>query len=155
MTDPHLTALALGSDLTNLGGLDLNSNEVLYPTFTSPWSDRDGSGAYARRRHHRERHFELPKCYYVQPPALKTSHLAKFTLETLFYIFYNMPRDTLQVYAAKELVNRHWIYYKKTRIWITQVQKDPKSNPELQYFCIQSWTRKQLIGPLDKAHIMT
>merc|ERR1719419_1280063 len=84
MTDPHLTALALGSDLTNLGGLDLNSNEVLYPTFTSPWSSKDGSGAYARRRQHRERHFELPKCYYVQPPALKTSHLAKFTLETLF-----------------------------------------------------------------------
>merc|ERR1719334_410797 len=99
MTDPHLTALALGSDLTNLGGLDLNSNEVLYPTFTSPWSDRDGSAAYTRRRHHRERHFELPKCYYVQPPALKTSHLAKFTLETLFYIFYNMPRDTLQEVA--------------------------------------------------------
>merc|ERR1719193_2938008 len=113
MTDPHLTQLALGSDLTNLGGLDLNSNEVLYPTFISPWSDRDGSAAYTRRRHHRERHFELPKCYYVQPPALKTSHLAKFTLETLFYIFYNMPRDTLQVYAAKELFNRKWHYYKK------------------------------------------
>jgi len=47
--------------------------------------------------------FVLPTCYYMQPPALKTSHLSKFLLETLFYIFYNMPRDTLQVYAAKEL----------------------------------------------------
>src|SRR6185437_4769396 len=47
--------------------------------------------------------YVLPYCYYMQPPALKTSHLAKFKPETRFYIFYNMPKDTLQVYAAKEL----------------------------------------------------
>ena len=38
----------------------------------------------------------------MQPPALKTGHFYKFQLETLFYIFYNMPRDTLQAYAQTE-----------------------------------------------------
>ena len=40
-------------------------------------------------------------CYYMQPPPLKTSHLSKFQLETLFYIFYAMPRDVLQVRLAR------------------------------------------------------
>ena len=39
----------------------------------------------------------------MQPPALKTSHLSKFQLETLFYIFYNMPKDTLQVTISQGL----------------------------------------------------
>jgi hypothetical protein len=58
--------------------------------------------------------------YYMQPPALKTSHLAKFTLETLFYIFYNMPKDTLQVYAAKELYKREWRYHKELKLWFSR-----------------------------------
>merc|ERR1719273_467789 len=158
MTDPHLTALALGSDLTNLGGLDLNSNEVLYPTFTSPWSDRDGSASYTRRRHHRERHFELPKCYYVQPPALKTSHLSKFTLETLFYIFYNMPRDALQVYTAKELYNRNWVYHKLLKTWITE-ETSAEGVKVIVYFDVVSWSRRldgrNLDWSQEQANIMS
>jgi CCR4-NOT transcription complex subunit 2 len=38
MTDADRNALALGSDLTSLG-LNLNSNEQLYSTFASPWSE--------------------------------------------------------------------------------------------------------------------
>ena len=36
MSDPDLTTLALGTDLTTLG-LNLNSPEPLYKTFGSPW----------------------------------------------------------------------------------------------------------------------
>jgi CCR4-NOT transcription complex subunit 2 len=39
MTDPDLTTLALGTDLTTLG-LNLNSPENLYKTFGSPWADQ-------------------------------------------------------------------------------------------------------------------
>ena len=38
MTDPDLTTLALGTDLTTLG-LHLNSPENVYRTFASPWAD--------------------------------------------------------------------------------------------------------------------
>ena len=93
MTDQDLNTLALGTDLTTLG-LNLNSSDCLYATFASPWADSPAQ---------RDPEFTLPQCYYMQPPALKTGHFSKFQLETLFYIFYNMPRDTLQAYAATEL----------------------------------------------------
>jgi len=38
MTDPDLTTLALGTDLTTLG-LNLNSPDNLHKTFASPWAD--------------------------------------------------------------------------------------------------------------------
>jgi hypothetical protein len=93
MTNADLNTLALGSDLTTLG-LNLNSSECLYSTFASPWAEAPTT---------REPQFSLPMCYYMQPPPLKTSHLSKFQLETLFYIFYAMPRDVLQAYSAQEL----------------------------------------------------
>jgi CCR4-NOT transcription complex subunit 2 len=61
---------------------------VLYATFAGPWSDGPAGG---------EPQFQLPQCYYMQPPSLKTTHFSKFTLESLFYIFYAMPSDILQV----------------------------------------------------------
>eukprot|EP00658_Telonema_sp_P-2_P081240 TRINITY_DN8282_c0_g1_i2.p1 TRINITY_DN8282_c0_g1~~TRINITY_DN8282_c0_g1_i2.p1 ORF type:complete len:429 (-),score=85.30 TRINITY_DN8282_c0_g1_i2:98-1384(-) len=98
MTSADLNTLALGTDLTTLG-LNLNSTEPLYSTFASPWAD-----APCRR----EPDFALPHCYYMQPPTLKTGHVQKFQLETLFYIFYMMPKDTLQAVAASELHARDW-----------------------------------------------
>lgn len=40
-SDPDLTTLALGTDLTTLG-LNLNSPEALWKTFASPWADGPG-----------------------------------------------------------------------------------------------------------------
>lgn len=57
-------------------------------------------------------------CYYNQPPVLKTTHLSKFHLETLFYIFYSMPKDVLQAYAAQELYSRDWRYHVELKIWL-------------------------------------
>merc|ERR1719183_233639 len=88
MTDPDLNTLALGLDLTTLG-LNLNSPECLYATFASPWADTPTT---------KDPQFTLPQCYNMQPPALKTGHLSEFALETLFYIFYAMPQDSLQAY---------------------------------------------------------
>ncbi|CAN1283113.1 Probable NOT transcription complex subunit VIP2 (Fragment) [Linum perenne] len=45
-----------------------------------------------------------------------------FTLDTLFYIFYSMPKDEAQLYAANELYNRGWIYHKEQRVWLIRVQ---------------------------------
>ena len=68
----------------------------------------------------------------MQPPALKTSHLSKFTLETLMYIFYMMPRDTLQVYAAKELYAREWRYHKDIKLWLTRSRRQQSQQSQQQ-----------------------
>eukprot|EP00019_Armaparvus_languidus_P011200 CAMPEP_0168579636 /NCGR_PEP_ID=MMETSP0420-20121227/337_1 /TAXON_ID=498008 /ORGANISM="Pessonella sp." /LENGTH=339 /DNA_ID=CAMNT_0008613635 /DNA_START=1984 /DNA_END=3000 /DNA_ORIENTATION=+ len=99
MTDADRNTLALGTDLTTLG-LNLNSSETLYATFTSP---------FAERQTKREPDFYLPACYYTQPP-MQPAHtkIANFADEILFYIFYSMPNDTMQLYAAAELYKREW-----------------------------------------------
>ncbi|KAK8544970.1 hypothetical protein V6N13_066281 [Hibiscus sabdariffa] len=112
MTDPDLASLALGIDLTTLG-LNLNSSENLYKTFGSPWSDEPAKG---------DPEFTVPQCYYAkQPPALHQGYFSKFTVDTLFYIFYSMPKDEAQLYAANELYNRGWFYHKEHRCWFIRV----------------------------------
>merc|ERR1712091_459262 len=132
MTNADLNTLALGSDLTTLG-LNLNSSECLYSTFASPWAEAPTT---------REPQFTLPLCYYMQPPPLKTSHLSKFQLETLFYIFYAMPKDVLQAYAAQELYNREWQYHQDLKLWFKRGSTtDGLSTTTNQYiyFDINSW----------------
>jgi len=137
MTDPALNMLALGTDLTKLG-LNLNSSDSLYATFAYPCAENPCR---------REPDFVLPYCYYMQPPALKTSHLGKFKLYTLFYIFYNMPKDTLQVYAAKELYNRDWRYHKELKMWFTRpsetaISQHGYDRNTIIYFDINSWEQR-------------
>ncbi|XP_039027747.1 probable NOT transcription complex subunit VIP2 isoform X2 [Hibiscus syriacus] len=112
MSDPDLTSLALGIDLTTLG-LNLNSSENLYKTFGSPWSDEPAKS---------DLEFTVPQCYYTkQPPTLHQGYFSKFTVDTLFYIFYSMPKEEAQIYAANELYNRGWFYQKEHRFWLIRV----------------------------------
>ncbi|GKV08202.1 hypothetical protein SLEP1_g19868 [Rubroshorea leprosula] len=108
MSDADLTSLALGIDLTTLG-LNLNSTENLHKTFGSPWSEEPAKG---------DPEFTVPQCYYAkQPPPLHQGYFSKFLVDTLFYIFYSMPKDEAQLYAANELYNRGWLYHKEHRLW--------------------------------------
>ncbi|GFQ01351.1 probable not transcription complex subunit vip2 [Phtheirospermum japonicum] len=113
MVNPALTSLALGIDLTTLG-LNLNSSETLHKKFASPWSDEPVRG---------EPEYNVPECYYAkQTPPLKQSYFARFRPETLFYIFYSMPKDEAQLFAANELYNRGWFYHRELRLWLTRVK---------------------------------
>jgi len=139
MSDADRNALALGNDLTALG-LNLNTTGNLYSTFASPWSENPTS---------REPHYQLPMCYYMNPPALKTGHLSKFQLETLFYIFYALPKDVLQAYAAQELYTRKWKYHADLKRWFKQAessdgvpQNGNNGNPQYFFFDINSWDRR-------------
>mmetsp|Transcript_19347 Transcript_19347/g.22411 ORF Transcript_19347/g.22411 Transcript_19347/m.22411 type:complete len:428 (+) Transcript_19347:119-1402(+) len=145
MTDADRNALALGSDLTLLG-LNLNSSDQLYSTFASPWSESPTS---------REPQYQLPICYYMQPPALKTGHLSKFQLETLFYIFYALPRDVLQAYAAQELYAREWKYHVDLKLWFRRASAaDGVTNTgggvQFIYFDINSWERRLFTGNMSQ-----
>ncbi|KAH9701039.1 NOT2 3 5 domain-containing protein [Citrus sinensis] len=71
MSDPDLTSLALGIDLTTLG-LNLNSTENLHKTFGSPWSDEPAKG---------DPEFTVPQCYYAkQPPALHDNFVVHYEM---------------------------------------------------------------------------
>lgn len=63
MSNPDLTTLALGTDLTTLG-LNLNSRDNLYRTFASPWAEGPVKG---------EPEFTLPQCYVHEAPPLQVS----------------------------------------------------------------------------------
>ena len=107
MPDRDVHALALGYDLATLG-LNLNTSDPLHSSFAYPWGDTPVT---------HEPHFTLPQCYKMPQPALKTGHLARFEYSTLFYMFYGMPRDILQAYAAQELYAREWRYHPELKLW--------------------------------------
>ncbi|XP_039791637.1 probable NOT transcription complex subunit VIP2 isoform X5 [Panicum virgatum] len=112
MNDAELASLALGIDLTTLG-LNLNSPDNLYKTFGSPWSNEPAKG---------DPDFHIPSCYFSeQTPALQTILFQKLHLATLFYIFYSMPKDEAQLYAAHELYSRGWFFHKESRLWFTKI----------------------------------
>ncbi|KAK3816679.1 MAG: hypothetical protein J3Q66DRAFT_283374 [Benniella sp.] len=118
-TDQDSSILALGRDLTTLG-LSLNSAEPLYGAFASPWFELHSSVDV-------EAEFHVPACYNVQPPPPPHAKLSSVLDETLFYIFYSMPRDALQDAAAAELYNRHWRYHKELRLWLMKDQSSEQS----------------------------
>jgi len=138
MTDADRNALALGTDL-NLLGLHLGSTEQVYSTFAGPFAEEQA----------KEPHFTLPSCYYMSPPALKTGHLAKFQLETLFYIFYALPKDILQAYAAQELYNREWKYHTELQLWCLL------DNGQYVYFDKQAWERRVWNKPVDTTQFLS
>ncbi|MCO5599614.1 hypothetical protein L7F22_053720 [Adiantum nelumboides] len=111
MSNHDLTTLALGTDLTTLG-LDLNARDNLYKRFASPWAEGPAKG---------EPEFTLPQCYVHEAPPLQPGYFTKFQQATLFYIFYSMPNDEAQLYAANELYNRGWFYHKDLRTWFARV----------------------------------
>ncbi|GJJ76197.1 CCR4-NOT transcription complex subunit 2 [Entomortierella parvispora] len=119
MADQDSTTLTLGRDLTTLG-LSLNSADPLYGTFASPWFEVPASSDV-------EAEFHVPACYNVQPPPSAQAKLSSVMDETLFYMFYSMPRDALQDAAAAELYNRQWRYHKELRLWLMKDQTSEQS----------------------------
>jgi len=58
---------------------------------------------------------KLPNCYLKQNPKLTS--LGPFPDKTLFYMFYNMPHDQLQIEAARELQKRKWAFSIHRNVW--------------------------------------
>ncbi|KAJ2782335.1 bck1-like resistance to osmotic shock [Coemansia interrupta] len=114
-----LTTNEYGFDVSKFG-LPLPSAGLLYPTFGSPWTDQSQSYGLI------EPDFKLPACYNASHTQPAMTKIQSFVDETLFYIFYTMPRDELQLAAAEELYRRQWRYHKEMRLWLT---KDPESQP--------------------------
>lgn len=92
----------------------------------------------------------------MQPPALKTGHLSKFQLETLFYIFYALPKDVLQAYAAQELYSREWRYHGELKLWFKRASTadgltaTAASTGQYLYFDINTWERRLFNGNMNQ-----
>ncbi|KAA8650621.1 uncharacterized protein ATNIH1004_003308 [Aspergillus tanneri] len=114
---PDVASLAVGQDLMTLG-LDLNQPEPLHTSFASPFvASMTGVPL--------EQDFALPSCYNVANIQPLQSRIPSFSDETLFYIFYSMPRDVMQEVVAEELMGRKWRYHKIERCWLTRDETYP------------------------------
>mmetsp|Transcript_1065 Transcript_1065/g.1177 ORF Transcript_1065/g.1177 Transcript_1065/m.1177 type:complete len:172 (-) Transcript_1065:2923-3438(-) len=123
MEQTDQTVFAIGQDI-NLLGLDLSTDSQILKKLPSPWAETSRSEV--------EPYFTLPESIrsenIIPPPEPCDSKIQSFSDETLFYIFYMKPRDTLQEYAARELVARNWRYHKDIQVWLT---KDSNVEPVL------------------------
>lgn len=142
VTVQDINTLALGTDLTTFG-LNLNSSDSLYPSFSSPFTDIAQAP---------EPQFSTPACYMMHPPSLKSEHLSKFQLETLFYMFYAMPKDILQACASQELYRREWRYHTELRVWLKAraPQELMQSHPNVQFVFFDSaaWEARLFATPV-------
>lgn len=144
--DRDIPALALGTDLSAPGvplapsgggggaGLPPHPTHALFP---SPWAKEPAP---------REPHYVMPASYRMPQPALKTGHLAKFDATTLLYIFYAMPRDVLQAYAAQELYAREWRYHRDLKLWFKAEAAAPGKPSGYVYFDVGSWAKVPYTG---------
>ena len=84
--------------------------------------------------------FILPKCF------------DKFDEKTLFYIFYFMTRDVLQLHAGDHLYKKGWLYNFKFQIWFRTV----KDTDKWEFFNPLEWKIEEYIyGPVDKQHFLS
>lgn len=128
-SNPNLVTLAMGQDLTGLG-LNLNSQENLYPTFGGPFSDQPCRWVnletlvvlshpircfsdwwilvFVCVLHCRPQDidFHVPPEYLVNSSIrdkLSTLALKKYKDDLLFFLFYTNVGDFMQLAAAAEL----------------------------------------------------
>ena len=114
------SAVFFGQDLSNIG-LDMESEQPLYPTFTPFPSTNPSGGAFDFQDRHVVPDFELPSAYTVTNVPALINRLGAVSDETLFCIFYQQPRSILQEQAAQQLTERDWRWHKVLRQWL---QKD-------------------------------
>lgn len=113
---------SMGQDVDILG-FDLADDSSILQNLGLPWLETSVTDV--------EPHFLLPSTIHdagIPSPEPCDTKIQSFQDETLFYIFYTKPRDTLQEYAARELVARNWRYHRDIQAWLT---KDSNVEPVL------------------------
>ncbi|RMZ81457.1 hypothetical protein DV738_g2254, partial [Chaetothyriales sp. CBS 135597] len=105
-------SLTKGQDL-GAHGLNMNSDQPLLPTYTGPFA---APNSHPLRPMDTE--YSIPDCYTVKKVAPLHTRINSFSDETLFYIFYSMPRDFMQVLVAQELMERKWRYHMREQMWM-------------------------------------
>jgi hypothetical protein len=92
-------------------GLDLQYERPILPFLHSILSEAPLAG---RSSHRIPQHFRE-----IVPPGTPQERLARFTAETLLFIFETEPRSGLQAAVADELGKRGYVYDEETERWRT------------------------------------
>ena len=140
------SSVIFGQDLSTLG-MDLDSPDPLYPTFTPFPAVGSSSSEFNFHDRHMVPDYTLPSAYTVtNVPSLSSrmsalqdgkaedcyprSYTYQLTslAETLFSIFYQNPRAVEQELAAQELMNREWRWHKVLRQWLQRDSANMSSN---------------------------
>lgn len=111
--------LAKGKDLSSLESNKKNI-ECMSSYFSGPQVDQDIEGSEFPE-------FTLPPSYFVSKPILKAKMIKSYQIETLFYVFYNMPGELVQSCVADELYKRNWVYEPKKQTWFSKTGEDWKT----------------------------
>ncbi|KAL9081859.1 MAG: hypothetical protein Q9159_006961 [Coniocarpon cinnabarinum] len=151
--NPDQTAVRLGMDLNQLG-LDLNRQGPLHTDWAGPFADQNTRPVVP--------HFQLPTAYTVQNVPPLEEKLPSFSDETLFTIFYSMPRDKAQELAANELYSRDWRWHKRMQQWMMKAKEfgEPVQLPSQKeergwyyFFDLQNWKRERKEFILNYEHL--
>ncbi|CAJ1400931.1 unnamed protein product [Effrenium voratum] len=102
----------------------------------------------------RDPDYNLPHSYYMNPPVMKQGHLQKFAVETLFYMFFNMPKELYQASSAVELYSRGWRYHKVEKTWFA-LQEDQARNLRWVYFDPNTWEKKYATKHVEQSGFLT
>lgn len=137
----NLQKLFLGFDLTTLG-LKLNSSDYIHKTFSSPTTDQ-----HDERKSSVREEYSLPECYKnIEFKDKKEVFIPKFFEESLFYMFYSMPNDKMQIQAARELIKKGWVYHKTLKLWFRKIkileQRTDYEKGNYHYFDVEKWEKK-------------
>ncbi|KIW61027.1 hypothetical protein, variant [Exophiala xenobiotica] len=116
---PAGRSLMRGVDLSTLG-INMSSQEPLLPSYPGPWADHN-----AQPLRPLDSEYSVPDCYTVKKIAPLSSRINGFMDETLFFVFYTMPRDYTQMLVAQELVARKWRYHMREKQWLTRDEASP------------------------------
>ncbi|KIX93550.1 uncharacterized protein Z520_10728 [Fonsecaea multimorphosa CBS 102226] len=116
---PAARSLMRGVDLSTLG-INMGSQEPLLSSYPGPWAEPNATPLRPL-----DSEYTIPDCYTVKKIAPLSTRITGFVDETLFFIFYTMPRDYIQMLVAQELVARKWRYHMREKQWLTRDDASP------------------------------
>ena len=144
-------SLLRGQDLGQLG-LNMNSDAPLLSSYTGPFASPN---THPLRPLDSEYH--IPDCYTIKKVAPLQTRINSFSDETLFYMFYSMPRDYMQVLVAQELMERKWRYHMHEQMWMMRDENsggyaynDDRSSEQGYYI----WWDKNLWKKVRRAYTL-
>ncbi|KAM0676347.1 hypothetical protein GVAV_000312 [Gurleya vavrai] len=95
----------------------------------------------------------IPKCY--RDLIKKQPRIDYLHEETLFYIFYNCPGDSVQIQAYKALIERQYYFHVKMNFFISFSGEKiaDESKRKITYFDCYLWSKDYIEVTFDKEFV--
>lgn len=117
--DDDKTLLAKGKDLSSME-ISKKNQECLSSYMSHALTDSEIEAPELPE-------YNLPTSYYITKPILRFKMIKSYNVETLFYVFYNIPGEIVQSYVAEELYRRDWFYDPNKQLWYSNTSGDWKT----------------------------